>query len=51
VVFDATIVGGELRHEVDGSTDEARWIPLAEVPDLPRVELVDIGLGLRKAAV
>jgi 8-oxo-dGTP diphosphatase len=36
---------------VDGSTDEARWIPLAEVPDLPRVELVDIGLGLRKAAV
>ncbi len=51
VVFEATIVGGELRHEVDGSTDEARWIPLAEVPELPRVELVDIGLGLRTAAV
>ena len=51
VVFEATIVGGELRHEVDGSTDEARWIPLAEVPDLPRVELVDVGLGLRTAAV
>jgi 8-oxo-dGTP diphosphatase len=51
VVFEATIVGGELRHEVDGSTDEARWIPLADVPDLPRVELVDIGLGLRAAAV
>jgi 8-oxo-dGTP diphosphatase len=51
VVFEATIVGGELRHEVDGSTDEARWIPLAEVPDVPRVELVDIGLGLRTAAV
>ena len=51
VVFEATIVGGELRHEVDGSTDEARWIPLADVPDLPRVELVDVGLGLRAAAV
>ena len=51
VVFEATIVGGELRHEVDGSTDEARLIPLADVPDLPRVELVDVGLGLRTAAV
>jgi 8-oxo-dGTP diphosphatase len=50
VVFDATIVGGELRHEVDGSTDEARWIPLTDVPDLPRVDLVDIGLRLWTAA-
>lgn len=46
VVFEATVVGGELRHEVDGSTDEARWIPLSEVPDLPRVDLVDVGLRL-----
>ena len=46
VVFEGTVVGGELRHEVDGSTDEARWIPIADVPDLPRVELVDAGLRL-----
>ena len=46
VVFEARVVGGELRREVGGSTDEARWFPLAEVPDLPRVELVDIGLAM-----
>ena len=51
IIYRATIIGGELTHEVDGSTDEARWIPLADVPDLPRVELVDVGLGLRTAAV
>ena len=44
VVFEGTVVGGQLRKEVDGSTDEARWIPLAEVPELPRVELVDAAL-------
>jgi 8-oxo-dGTP diphosphatase len=49
VIFEAEVVGGELRHEVDGTTDEARWFPLAEVPDLPRVDLVDVGLRLRAA--
>jgi 8-oxo-dGTP diphosphatase len=46
VIFEATVVDGELRHEVDGSTDEARWIPLTEVSGLARVDLVDIGLRL-----
>jgi 8-oxo-dGTP diphosphatase len=50
VVYEATIVGGRLRHEVDGTTDEARWIPLADVPNLARTDLVDIGLRLRAAA-
>src|SRR4051794_10250210 len=27
VVFEARVVGGELAREVDGTTDEARWIP------------------------
>lgn len=45
VVFEARITGGELRHEIGGSTDEARWVPLADVPTLERVSLVDIGLG------
>jgi 8-oxo-dGTP diphosphatase len=45
VVFAATIVGGELTPEVDGTTDEARWIPIAEVAGLPRVSLVDVALG------
>ena len=46
VIFDGAVVGGRLEREVDGSTDEARWIPLVDVPDLPRVDLVDIGLRL-----
>jgi 8-oxo-dGTP diphosphatase len=47
VVYEARIVGGHLRNEVDGTTDEARWIPLADVPDVARTDLVDIGLRLR----
>ncbi|MFT4287710.1 NUDIX hydrolase [Nocardioides sp.] len=46
VFYRAEIIGGELTHESDGTTDEARWVPLAEVPDLPRVSMVDTGLGL-----
>jgi len=46
VVFAATVVGGELTHEVDGTTDEARWFPLSEVADLPRVSIVDLALDL-----
>jgi len=49
VIFEAAVVGGELRNEVDGTTDEARWFPLSEVAELPRVDLVDIGLQMRTA--
>jgi hypothetical protein len=34
VVYRGTVLGGELRNEVGGSSDEARWFPLAEVPRL-----------------
>jgi 8-oxo-dGTP diphosphatase len=47
VVFEGRVVGGELRDEVDGTTDEARWFALTEVPELARVELVDVALRLR----
>jgi 8-oxo-dGTP diphosphatase len=33
---------------VGGTTDEARWFPLDEVPSLDRVGLVDIGLGFAR---
>lgn len=46
VVFEATVVGGELTHETDGTTDEARWFHLSEVADLPRVGIVDHALDL-----
>lgn len=46
VFYAARIVGGELAAEVGGTTDEARWFPLDEVGELPRVSMVDTGLGL-----
>jgi putative flavoprotein involved in K+ transport len=46
LVFEARIVGGELTAEVGGTTDEAAWIPLAEVTRLERVGLVDAALRL-----
>jgi 8-oxo-dGTP diphosphatase len=44
VLYTADVVGGELRHEVDGSTDIAAWVPLADVGGLVRGGLVDLGL-------
>lgn len=46
VIYAASVIGGQLTDEADGSTDLARWIPLHEVPSLDRVDLVDLGLGL-----
>ncbi|MFC9732798.1 NUDIX hydrolase [Streptomyces roseolus] len=46
ILYEARITGGELRSETGGSTDLAAWHPLDSVPDLPRVELVDVGLDL-----
>jgi len=49
VIYRATVTGGELRNEVGGSSDEARWFPLEEVPRLKRVSLLDIALRLNAA--
>ena len=46
IVYRATITGGRLRNEVDGSTDRAEWFPRESVPGLQRVKLVDIGLEM-----
>jgi 8-oxo-dGTP diphosphatase len=48
VFYAVRIVGGELRHEVDGSTDQAAWVALADVPHLRRASLVDVGLRLSR---
>ncbi|WP_159601228.1 NUDIX hydrolase [Agromyces humi] len=49
IVYRASVLGGALRNEVGGSSDEARWFPVAEVPQLHRVSLLDIGLRLNAA--
>ncbi|MCJ7711030.1 MAG: NUDIX domain-containing protein, partial [Chloroflexi bacterium] len=40
ILYRSTITGGELRDETGGSTDLARWIPLAELDGLPVTGLV-----------
>lgn len=47
-VFAATITGGELgTTESGGTTDFARWVPIAEVPDLePRADIIDVALSV-----
>ncbi|MFV0135983.1 NUDIX hydrolase [Streptomyces sp. HMX87] len=46
LVYEGRITGGELRNEVNGSTELAAWQPLDAVPGLVRVRMVDIALRL-----
>ena len=46
VIYLARVTGGELRAELNGSSDEARWIDFEEVSTLKRVSLLDIALEL-----
>ncbi len=48
-LYAATVVGGKLgTTEVGGSTDLARWAPLADVPRLeePRADIIDLAVSL-----
>ncbi len=45
IVYRATVTGGSLRHELDGTTDEAAWFSLAAIPNR-RVDLVDVALRM-----
>jgi ADP-ribose pyrophosphatase YjhB (NUDIX family) len=46
VIYRATIIAGDLRVEVGGSTDDTRWFDLDEVTGLRRVSLVDTAIGM-----
>ncbi|MFB4349825.1 NUDIX hydrolase [Microbacterium sp. CR_7] len=46
IVYRATISGGRLQYETDGSTDMAEWFPVKAIADLQRVKLVDISLRM-----
>lgn len=45
IVYRATVTGGSLRNELDGTTDEAAWFALASLPNR-RVDLVDVALRM-----
>lgn len=44
IIYRAEVVSGELRHEVQGSTDRCEWFAKDELPQL--VDLAEIGVGL-----
>lgn len=44
ILYRCRIVGGELRAETDGSTDEARWFTADELGVAPLVDLVRVAL-------
>lgn len=46
IVYRAHVVGGELRPEEDGSTDEAAWFRVSDVAGLTRVGLVDTAMRM-----
>ncbi|WP_217177015.1 NUDIX hydrolase [Streptomyces sp. AC495_CC817] len=46
IVYRATVTGGRLRFETDGSTDMAEWFPRPSIGELQRVKLVDIALRM-----
>jgi 8-oxo-dGTP diphosphatase len=46
IVYEVAVVGGELMHEVDGSSDQAAWIELSALPSLPHVPTIEADLDL-----
>lgn len=45
IVYRASVIGGSLRNELAGSTDEAAWFSLSAIPNR-RVDLVDVALRM-----
>jgi 8-oxo-dGTP diphosphatase len=45
ILYRATVTGGVLRNEPDGSTDLARWIPRADIAQLPVADLLSWAIG------
>jgi 8-oxo-dGTP diphosphatase len=44
IIYRVDIIGGELRGELDESTDAAAWFSRPEIDSLPRTDLVDVAL-------
>jgi 8-oxo-dGTP diphosphatase len=46
IVYRASVKDGALQHEVDGSSDEARWVPIREIRSLRTLSLVNTGIRM-----
>lgn len=47
-VYFADIVGGELRHEMDNTTDLAEWVPFEGIESERLVDLAELGTKLAR---
>lgn len=45
IVYRASVVSGDLAHELDGSSDEARWVLPERLAELDHVSLIDQSLA------
>lgn len=50
IIYHVERVGGTLRHESCGSTDLCEWHPLHPSPDIPLVDLAEVGIRLAQEA-
>jgi ADP-ribose pyrophosphatase YjhB (NUDIX family) len=46
ILYRTTIVGGDLKHELGGSTDRAAWHTRAELASVPLVATSELGVRL-----
>lgn len=46
IIYRATVKDGPLQNEVDGSSDEARWVALRDLKGLRTLSLVQAGLRM-----
>lgn len=46
IVYRATVKDGPLQHEIDGSSDEARWVSLRDIRSLRTLSLVQTGIRM-----
>jgi 8-oxo-dGTP diphosphatase len=46
ILYHVRVVGGELRDEIDGSSDTCAWIPRDDLEHLPLVDLARYGARL-----
>lgn len=46
IIYRATVKDGPLQNEVDGSSDEARWVSLRDLKGLRTLSLVQAGLRM-----
>ena len=50
IIYEARVIGGELRFEVGGSSDRAEWFDLDAVADLHHSDQVDVALALARTS-